>query len=282
VSSFGPLVSTQWLAAHIADRELVVVDMRWYLGRPGEGLRAYSAGHIPGAVFCDVDGAINGRSGRGRHPLPEREQFQAAMRELGVCRGDRVVAYDDVGGSIAARMWFLLRYFGHEAVAVLDGGLQAWQGDLEPGAATRAAGDFIAGEPHREWVLSFEDVRTLPPGRVLLDARARERYTGAVEPTGVRAGHIPGARSAPWAGNLDSENRFRAPEELRRRYLQLGADGRNSVAYCGSGVTATHHLLALELAGLPGGRLYEGSWSEWAVRPDAEVATGDDPLGSVQ
>ena len=274
--TLGPLVDGAWLTAHLGEPDLVVVDMRWYLGRPGDGEAAYLAGHIPGAVFCDVDGPINGR-GPGRHPLPGREQFQAAMRELGVHKGDRVVAYDDAGGSIAARLWFLLRYFGHAGVAVLDGGLQAWSGELEAGPVRRPAGDFSAAEPRKEWVLSFDDVRRLPPGQILIDARARERYTGEVEPTGVPAGHIPGARSAPWAANLGAGRRFRSPAELRRHFEALGADGSNTVAYCGSGVTATHDLLALEIAGLPGGRLYEGSWSEWAVRPDAEIRTGEDP-----
>jgi thiosulfate/3-mercaptopyruvate sulfurtransferase len=272
----NPIVDASWLAAQLGAPDLVIVDMRWYLGRPGEGHANYLAGHIPGAVFCDVDGPING-AGPGRHPLPERAQLESALRELGVRRDDRVVAYDDSGGSIAARMWFLLRYFGHPRVAVLDGGLQAWPGELEAGEVTRPPGDFVAAEPRRDWVLSFDDVRALPADEVLLDARVHERYTGAVEPTGVRAGHIPGARSAPWQGNLDERGRFLAPAALLRRFTSLGADGGNVVAYCGSGVTACHHLLALELAGLPGGRLYEGSWSEWAVRPEAEVATGEEP-----
>lgn len=272
----NPIVDAGWLAAQLGSPDLVVVDMRWYLGRPGDGFANYLAGHIPGAVFCDVDGPING-VGPGRHPLPGRAQFEAALRGLGVNRGDRVVAYDDTGDSIAARMWFLLRYFGHPSVAVLDGGLQAWPGGLETGEVTRPPGDFVAAEPRRDWVLSFDEVRALPAGSVLIDARVRERYTGAVEPTGVRAGHIPGARSAPWQDNLDARGRFLAPDELRRRFAALGADGSNVVAYCGSGVTACLDLLALELAGLPGGRLYEGSWSEWAVRPEAEVATGEEP-----
>ncbi len=272
----GPLVDAAWLAEHLAGPGLVVADMRWYLERPAEGRVNYERGHIPGAVFCDVDGAINGR-GPGRHPLPGRRQFQDAMRAIGVNRRDLVVAYDDTGGSIAARLWFLLRYFGHPGVKVLDGGLQTWGGPLEPGVVTRPAGDFVAAEPRRDWVMTFDDVANLPPGRVLVDARAHERYTGQIEPTGVRAGHIPGARSAAWKGNLDGEGRFKPPAELRRRFEELGATGENTVAYCGSGVTACHDLLALELAGLRGARLYEGSWSEWAVRDDAEVRTGAEP-----
>jgi thiosulfate/3-mercaptopyruvate sulfurtransferase len=274
--AFGPLVDAGWLARHLGERRLLVVDLRWYLGRPGEGHANYLAGHLPGAVHCDLDGPINGR-GAGRHPLPDRGQFQEAMRDLGLNRGDRAVAYDDAGGSIAARLWFLLRYFGHPWVAVLDGGLQAWKGRLEAAEVTREPGDFVAAEPRRDWVLSYADVVGLAADQVLLDARTHERYTGAVEPTGVRAGHIPGARSAPWSENLDPALRFRPAAELRRRFERLGVEGGKAVAYCGSGITACHDLLALELAGLPGGRLYEGSWSEWAVRPEADVRTGEEP-----
>ena len=272
---FGPLVNGAWLRRHLGEPDLAVVDLRWYLGRPGDGAVAYERGHIPGAMFCDLEGTITGREGPGRHPLPTREGFETAMRELGVNKGDRVVGYDDAGGSTAARLWFLLRLFGHPAVAVLDGGLQAWPGELESGSVARPGGDFEAAEPDRTRILSYEDVAARHDG-VLLDARAHERYLGLVEPTGVRAGHIPGARSAYWEGNLRPDRRFKSPEELRRRYAELGAEGGNTVVYCGSGVTSCHTLLALEIAGLPGARLYEGSWSDWAPREAAAVATGEE------
>ena len=274
--SFGPLVSAAWLHEHLGEPDLRVIDLRWYLAHPAAGRANHLQGHIPGAAFCDVDSDINGPDGPGRHPLPGRAQFEAAMRACGVDRGDRVVAYDDTGGSIAARLWFLLPWFGHPDAAVLDGGIQAWGGPLESGAVTPEPGDFVAAEPPRDRILSFADV-AMRGEVVLLDARVSERYRGEVEPTGVRAGHIPGARSAPWPGNLKPDGTFKAPEDLRAQYQALGVEGPNAVAYCGSGVTACHDLLALEIAGLRGARLYEGSWSEWAVRAGAPVATGAEP-----
>lgn len=274
--SFGPLVDVGWLRGHLGERGLFVADLRWYLGRPGAGRANYLAGHIPGAAFGDIDGGLSGHDGPGRHPLPSREGFEAEMRRLGVGRDDLVVAYDDTGGSIAARLWFLLRRFGHPAAAVLDGGLQAWAGPLESGEVQRPPGDFEASSPPDGGVLSYDDVASLRDAAVL-DARTFERYTGAIEPTGVRAGHIPGARSAFWGDNLWPDGRFKSPEELRRRFLALGAHGPDTVVYCGSGVTACHDLLALEIAGLPGARLYEGSWSDWAPRAEAPVSTGDIP-----
>lgn len=273
--TFGPLVSAAWLREHLGEPGLLVADMRWYLGRPTDGRAGYLAGHIPGAVFADVDGDLSGHDGPGRHPLPSRAAFQAEMRRLGLRRGGRVVAYDDTGGSIAARLWFLLRWFGHPEVAVLDGGLQTWGEPLQPGDVGAEPGDFEAAEPPPGRVLSYEDVAALRDA-VVLDARAHERYTGEVEPTGVRAGHIPAARSAPWAANLGPEGRFKSPAELREHFLALGAHGEDTVVYCGSGVTSCHDLLALEIAGLGGARLYEGSWGDWATREGAPVATGEE------
>ena len=274
--SFGPLVSAAWLHENLAGPGLLVVDLRWYLADPAAGRANHRAGHIPGARFGDIDGELGGHEGPGRHPLPARGQFEAEMRRLGMNRGDRVVAYDDTGGSIAARLWFLLRWFGHPAVAVLDGGLQAWGGPLEEGEVAAAPGDFEAAPPPRDRVVSYEDVAALRDA-VLLDARTFERYTGAVEPTGVAAGHIPGAKSAYWGDNLGPDGLFKSPAELRVRFLALGAHGPDTVVYCGSGVTSCHDLLALEIAGLAGARLYEGSWSEWATTEGAPIATGAEP-----
>ncbi len=272
---FGPLVSPEWLAEHLDDPQLRVVDLRWYLdGR--SGLAAYQAGHIPGAVFIDLQTELTGPKGPGRHPLPGAEQFTAAMRRAGVGRRTRVAVYDDAGGSVAARLWWLLRHFGHAAQAVLDGGLQAWSGRLETGRREVAAGDFSAGRPRSGEVVDFELVRDRPAEVLVLDARAPGRYRGEEEPVDPRAGHIPGARSAFWRGSLGADGRFLDRESLRRRYQDLGVqNGRGVIAQCGSGVNACHLLLSLELAGLPGGRLYEGSWSDWSRR-DAPVATGGD------
>ena len=233
---------------------------------------------MPGAVFVDLNAISGHEPGRGRHPLPDAALFQARMREAGVSRDSAVVVYDDAGGAVAARLWWMLRYFGHERAAVLDGGIQAWPGDLAIGAERPAAGDFAAGPPREELRLEYEEVRRLPATTLLLDARPAERYRGEAEPVDPVAGHIPGARSAPARDNLGADLRFLPAGALRSRYDALGAgEGRDVVVYCGSGVTACHDLLALEVAGLPGARLYPGSWSDWSNRPDAPVATGEEP-----
>ncbi|TMD35501.1 MAG: sulfurtransferase [Chloroflexi bacterium] len=269
--TFGPLVAAGWLHDHIDDRDIRVIDFRWYL-QHRNGHDEYLRSHIPGAVFVDLD-AVTG-AGAGRHPLPTAAQFEAEMRKAGVRSGTRVVVYDDTVGSVAARLWFLLRYFGHEAQAVLDGGLQAWGEPLDAGVPKVESGDFRAREPDPSLVLDFEAVRTLR-GVPLIDARAAERYRGDVEPIDPKAGHIPGALSAPLGESLGPDGRFKSPDELRRRYRELGAEN-GAVFYCGSGVNATHHLLAMEVAGLPNARLYAGSWSDWSNR-DAPVATGSAP-----
>jgi len=280
VSNFGPLVSPEWLREHSADPDLRIVDFRWYLtGRQGRD--AYLGGHIPGAVFVDLD-AVTGK-GPGRHPLPTKQQFQAEMRRAGITDSTKVIVYDDAGGSIAARLWFLLGWFGHGAQAVLDSGLQGWGQPLETEVPEVRAANFKARAPERSRILDFEQVKRLSTavrgkaraGRVLIDARVGERYRGEREPIDPKKGHIPGAVSAPWIDNLDANARFKSPEELRRRYEALGVDGSAAV-YCGSGVNACHDLLAMELAGISDVRLYEGSWSDWSSR-DAPVASGDKP-----
>ncbi len=280
MSTFGPLVSPDWLREHVADKDLRIVDFRWYLtGRQGRD--AYLGGHIPGAVFVDLD-AVTGK-GPGRHPLPTKQQFQAEMRRAGISDSTKVVAYDDAGGSIAARLWFLLGWFGHGAQAVLDSGLQGWGRPLETEVPAVRAGNFKARAPERSRILDFEQVKRLSTagrgktraGRVLIDARVGERYRGEREPIDPKKGHIPGAVSAPWIDNLDADARFKSPEDLRRRYEALGVDGSAAV-YCGSGVNACHDLLALELAGFSDVRLYAGSWSDWSNQ-DAPVATGNEP-----
>jgi thiosulfate/3-mercaptopyruvate sulfurtransferase len=271
VSAFGPLVSPEWLRDHLDDPHLRVVDFRWYL-LGGKGRNAYMGGHIPGAVFVDLE-AVTGMEGGGRHPLPSGAKFEEEMRRAGISSDTRVVAYDDAGGSIASRLWFLLRWFGHDAQAVLDGGIGAWGAPLATEAPTVVRGGFRSREPDRSRILDFDEVRKLS-GVALLDARAGERYRGEKEPVDPKAGHIPGARSAPWIENLGPDGRFKPPEELRERFAGLGADGVSAaVVYCGSGVNATHDLLAMELAGLKNGRLYAGSWSDWSAR-DAPIAVG--------
>ncbi len=273
MTEFGPLVTSEWLHEHLGEPDLRVIDFRWYLlGKKGRD--EYLGGHIPGAVFVELDGVTG--EGSGRHPLPTGARFEDAMRRAGVSRQTRVVVYDDAGGSVAARLWFLLRWFGHGAQALLDGGLQAWAGPLEEGDVETARGDFEAKPPDRSRILDFGDVGALVDVP-LIDSRAGERYRGEAEPIDPKAGHIPGARSAPFAGNLRGDGRFKSKEELRERFRELGVEGGEKVVvYCGSGVNACHNVLALELAGITDARLYAGSWSDWSSR-DAPVATGAEP-----
>jgi thiosulfate/3-mercaptopyruvate sulfurtransferase len=270
--SFGPLVSADWLRDHAEDPDVRVIDFRWYLVAR-KGRDEYVHGHIPGAVFVDLE-AVTGpqdATARGRHPLPSAEQFEVEMQRAGVSSRTKVVVYDDAGGSVAARLWFLLGWFGHQTQAVLDGGIQAWGGPLETDVPSVGNWTFRSQQPDRGRILDFDDVRTLD-GAPLLDARAGERYRGETEPIDPKAGHIPGAISAPWMDNLGPDGKFKSPAELRARFAELGA-AEGAVVYCGSGVNATHDLLAMEVAGLHNGRLYAGSWSDWSNR-DAPVATG--------
>lgn len=261
----GPIVSPHWLAQHLHDPSLCLLDTRYYLdGRSNE--EGYLQGHIPGAVYVDVDRDLTGATGPGRHPLPTREEFQEAMRRLGVRSTSTVVAYSDTFP--AARLRWLLRYYGHDEVALLDGGLQAWAGDLEVGASPRVErGDFCAAEPPEGWTVEYDFVHQLNPHVLLLDARGPDRFRGDVAPGDPRTGHIPGARSAYWQDvNLGKDGRFLPPDALRSRYEALGAaDTQQIIAYCGSGVQACHVLLGLELAGFKG-KLYPGSWSDWSTR----------------
>ena len=273
--TFGPLVSVEWLQEHLRDPDVRLIDFRWYLLDRG-GRDEYLRGHIPGAVFVDLESVTSApsKNNRGRHPLPANWQLQDEMQKAGVEDTTRVVVYDDAGGSVASRLWFLLGWFGHGAQAVLDGGLQAWMGPIATGAESVVRGAFRSKPPDRTRILEFEAVQQLE-GVPLLDARTVDRYRGEREPVDPKAGHIPGALSAPWKDNLGPDERFKSPAELRARFTELGADN-GAVLYCGSGVNATHDLLAMEIAGLSGGRLYAGSWSDWSNR-DAPVVTGKEP-----
>ncbi len=275
--SFGPIVSAEWLAANLDKPDVRVIDMRWFLGEAGKGRKEFEAGHIPGAVFIDLDVDISAPKGAGRHPNPSKDQFEKAMRGAGINKDHRVVAYDDAGASVAGRLWYLLRIHGHENVAVLDGGLQAWKGALQESAPSVKDGDFEARDPDLSGTLTYEEMREVDTEKtVVLDARAAERYLGETEPVDPVAGHIPGAKNAEWKGNLGPDGKFLPREELRRRYSDLGVMPGNTIAYCGSGVTSCHDLIAIELAGLGPAKLYAGSWSDWSSRPDAPVATGSE------
>ncbi|MGZ8562339.1 MAG: sulfurtransferase, partial [Candidatus Limnocylindria bacterium] len=267
----GPIVSVAWLADRIDHPDLRVADVRWALAGP-PGRERYEGGHLPGAVFLDAEhGLSSPGEGPGRHPVPSPAKLARVLGEAGIGDEHVVVAYDDAGGSIAARVWWLYRHHDHDGrAAILDGGVDAWTDAglllvTEPPAHPIAT--WTPGE-RRDDLVDTQAVRDLLGGEtLLLDARAPERYRGETEPIDPRAGHIPGAASAPWTDNLGPDGRFLAPERLRARYSALGAGERPVVAYCGSSLSATHDLLALELAGIDGARLYEGSWSDWSSDP---------------
>ncbi|ANC31138.1 sulfurtransferase [Isoptericola dokdonensis] len=255
----------------------LLLDVRWELGRT-DGRERYEAGHLPGAVFVDLESelAATASAAEGRHPLPSASEFQEAARRWGVSDDSRVVVYDAVGGTSAARAWWLLRWFGHPQVHLLDGGLAAWVRagyPLEHGSTQRAPGHLHV-HPGRMPVLDADDAADLADDGVLLDARAAERYRGEVEPVDPQAGHVPGAVSAPTVGNLADDGTFLPTDELERRFAALGATGDLPVGvYCGSGVTAAHQVAALECVGVRAA-LYPGSWSQWSNDPSRPVATG--------
>jgi thiosulfate/3-mercaptopyruvate sulfurtransferase len=271
------VVSTSWLAEHLGDDGVRVADVRWYLDPARVGRDAYAAGHLPGAVYFDVDRDLSSPGGRrggplGRHPWPTPERVQDVMTAAGIGPDTLVVAYDDQSGATAARLWFVLRAHGHDRVAVLDGGLVKWLAEGRPlttEVPAYAPRPFTA-RLRPELLASRDELLSGVP--LVLDARAPERYRGETEPVDPRAGHVPGAVSAFFAENLQ-DGVFRSPGELRARYAALGADAATPVVYCGSGVTACHDLLALHRAGLSG-RLYPGSWSEWSSNPELPIETG--------
>lgn len=274
----SPLITVE----ELADRPtLTVLDVRWQL-TTGAQPNLYASGHIPGAAFVDLDRDLAAPPGRqGRHPLPATEDFERAMRGAGVSNDGPVVVYDDANGLPAARAWWLLRYFGHPQVRLLDGGLGAWLAAGRPLAAgdetPEHAGDFEA-RPGNMPVLDAEQAAGLAAEGVLLDARAPERYRGESEPMDPVAGHIPGARNHPMGRSLDSDGRFLPHTDLVEAFAGLA--GAEVGAYCGSGITAAHTVLALELAGIGGAALYPGSWSEWVTDATRPVATGDEPAAS--
>jgi thiosulfate/3-mercaptopyruvate sulfurtransferase len=257
-----------------------LLDVRWELGSvPPARSDQYEHGHIPGAAFVDLDRDLSAPPGPGgRHPLPSPASFVTAMRRAGVSSDRPVVVYDAANSLPASRAWWLVRHYGHPDVRVLDGGLAAWVaagGPLVSGPESPPPGDF-SGDPGTMTVLDADGAAGLARAGVLLDARAPERYRGDVEPMDPVAGHIPGARNLPMSAQLQPSGRFRDPGDLREGFARAGATGEVEVgAYCGSGITAAHTVLALELAGLHGA-LYPGSWSEWVTDAQRPVATGDE------
>ena len=251
----------------------VLLDVRWALGDP-HGHQHYLDGHIPGAIYVDLDTELAAPPvpAEGRHPLPDVEALQAAARRWGVREGSRVVAYDNSGSMAAARAWWLLRWAGVADVRLLDGGLGAWRGELETGFGTSPAPGDVVLKPGNLPTLTIDEAGEFPRSGILLDARAGERYRGEQEPVDPRAGHIPGAVSAPTGDNLVPDGRFRTREELAARFGELGATDRPVGVYCGSGVTAAHEVAALAVAGIKAA-LYPGSWSQWSNHPERPVET---------
>ena len=269
----GPLRDVAWLREHLGTPGLCVLDCRFRLGEPGAGERLWRDARIPGAAFLDVDRDLAAAPGvDGRHPLPSARDFEAAARRAGIQADSSVIAYDEAGEGGAARLWWLLRHFGHDDATVLDGGLRGWReagGPLEKGeprpAPTNPVKPFSA-RPRGDDIATAEELAAPEADRIVLDARAPERYRGEVEPVDAVAGHIPGARNLPFA-DLAPGGSFAEPAELRARFAATGAGGGgNVVAYCGSGVTACTLVLAAAAAGLRTPRLYPGSWSEWSGR----------------
>ncbi|RFB69433.1 MULTISPECIES: sulfurtransferase [unclassified Herbaspirillum] len=285
--TYATLISAADLAAHLDDANWLVIDCRHDLANPDAGAQAYAAGHIPQARFAHLDkilsGTKNGADGKfkGRHPLPERQAFIDAMQELGVGKGTQVIAYDAHGGMFAARLWWLLRWVGHVQVAVLDGGLPAWQaqgGQLSTETPAPVRGDLQEQAPLVTTVDVGDVVANLDSKALtVIDARAADRYRGENETMDAVGGHIPGAKNRFFKDNLGADGRFKSADALRAEWNALIDSPQAAVMQCGSGVTACHNLLALEVAGLPGARLYPGSWSEWSSDSSRPVATGAQP-----
>ena len=276
----SPLISPEALAGRLGDPALRVVDVRWVLGEPGKGRQAYDAGHIPGAIFLDVDTDLVAPTGPGRHPLPDPADFRARLEAAGIGSAHSVVAYDDVGGWVASRLWWMLDDLGHRDVAILDGGYPAW---VAAGLPTTT--EVPRFEPAELWVaerwskvIDLEGLSDRLGDVVLLDARAAPRYRGEIEPIDAVAGHIPTALNVPTATNLGPDGRLLPAAELRERFVSLGADGssRHVVTSCGSGVSACFNSLAMRVAGLPDPILYPGSYSDW-TQQSMPVATGPEP-----
>jgi thiosulfate/3-mercaptopyruvate sulfurtransferase len=279
--SFTTTISVSELAEHLNDPEWVIVDCRFKLADPDQGRKDYEKAHIPGAVYAHLDEDLSGliiKGVTGRHPLPRVVDVNKVFSRFGIDTRVQVLAYDDVGGALAAgRVWWLLRWLGHEAVALLDGGWQEWAKrglGVRSGNETSKSRSFIS-HPRNELIVSTQEVdaiRKNPEYRVL-DARSADRFRGENETIDPVAGHIPGVISAPYAGNLNPDGTFRTNKSLATRYKKLldGVPIQNVVCYCGSGVTATHDILAMMKAGLGEARLYAGSYSEWITDPNRPV-----------
>ena len=282
---FTTLISAAELAPHVASPNWVILDCRHDLANHALGLESYRAGHLPQARFAAIETDLSDKSPaadgqfRGRHPLPTREAFIATLQSWGINPSTQVVAYDAHGGMFAARLWWMLRWVGHAAVAVLDGGLPAWQaqgGALSTADVVSAKGTIVAKPALVETVDVAAVLANVTNGtRTVIDARAADRFRGENETMDPVGGHIPGAKQHFFKDNLRADGCFKPAADLRAVYSTLVTEPEHSIFHCGSGVTACHNLLALEIAGLPGAALYPGSWSEWCADASRPVAQGD-------
>jgi thiosulfate/3-mercaptopyruvate sulfurtransferase len=280
---FTTIVSTETLHRHLDNPAWVVADCRSRLDDPKAGRQLYLEAHIPGAIYADLNRDLAGPPGgdAGRHPLPDLDVFRARLGNWGIGEGVQVVCYDDAGGAYAARLWWMLRYLGHDSVAVLDGGWPAWLAHGYPTASGEEITSPVTfvGDPHPAMIASLEEVAALSEGGgLLVDSRDPARYRGEVEPIDRVAGHIPGAWNRPFARNLAPDGTLRPAPKLAEEWKAvLGQeDATEAVVYCGSGVTACHNLLSLEVAGLPGARLFVPSWSGWSANVERPIATGEE------
>jgi thiosulfate/3-mercaptopyruvate sulfurtransferase len=281
---YSTVISTDALADRLGDSEWAVVDVRASLLDPAAGRAAYESAHVPGAVFADLNGDLSSASvvGRGRHPLPTIEEAAAVFGRLGIDAGVQVVAYDASDGMYASRLWWMLRYLGHDAVAVLDGGFAKWERERRPtvsGVEARSPRVFVASpRPGMIADATEVDAARASADRVVVDSRSPDRYRGENETIDPVAGHIPGARNRFFKLNVREDGTMRDGAELAAELDRAlaGMPPDRAIFYCGSGVTACHNLLALEVAGRPGARLYPGSWSEWISDATRPIATGEE------
>ena len=274
---YTTVIASGALAHHNNDPDWVIIDCRYDLADKNAGRNTYMESHIPGAIYADLHDDLSGPpvTNRGRHPLPTPDAMKQLFSRFGIDGRCQVIAYDGANGSFAARLWWMMRYMGHEAVAVLDGGWQAWQQANSPvrqGLETRSPVRF-QGQAWEDWVVTVENVTA---ARLLIDSRDPARFAGEMEPVDRVAGHIPGATNRFWKNNLEGNGNFKDSSRLRYEFLELMGNitPGDSVFYCGSGVTACHNLLAVSYAGLAMPRLYAGSWSEWCADPGRPIATG--------
>jgi thiosulfate/3-mercaptopyruvate sulfurtransferase len=281
---FSSLITTQQLAHHLADKNWAIIDCRFDLARPEWGFEDYQKAHIPGAVYAHLDHDLAGplTQETGRHPLPSMQAFQQSLSNWGIDRSSRVAVYDTVGGAFAVRLWWMLHYVGHSQVTVLDGGFQKWVSEKLPiatGIETRPFNNYeLPKKVNEDMIATAADVEKvrLDPEYCLIDARTAVRFRGENEPIDPVAGHIPGAVNRFHGENLNNDNTMKEPIQLGKEFKQLldKKSPEKAIVYCGSGVTSCHHLLAMDIAGLKGARLYVGSWSEWIRDPQRPIASG--------